>query len=380
MGRRVSSAAVSVMLLGAVLQGPLVPVLAASTVDPRVVGTWEGQITNDDGTWTLIFIPQADGSYRIQFMGPASILDETGTLQTRDGRWSVRKTYGQTDGGSYTFSNPDTVTFKGHGPAITWRRVGTVSKGAPDPAQPCPASPPQAASAGSVDPAAERFWERGSKAYSAGEYRGALFILQEAAQRGHPRAQALLGIMYREGKGVAVDAKQAAYWFVKAAAQGHRAAQFALADMYDEGDGVPKDEVKAAKLRHLSACQGFPQAQAALGLSYELGKGVPRNRQAAIYWLDQAAKQGVDEAHWISDWLKRPDTPHFQNELQLAYYISAMVGRWMATSESVSSVLQDPDADNSKREARAAIVKQLEEYGRYQQAEGCRDLRTGICP
>jgi TPR repeat protein len=188
---------------------------------------------------------------------------------------------------------------------------------APLPPQNTSAPPP------AVDPAAEQPFRRGVSLFESHQYAAALPALLDAAQRGHPRAQALLGRMYREGLGVAVNERQAVSWFGQAAAQGHRGAQFALGSMYEEGEGVPKDVQKAAQLYEASARQGYDKAQFALGLSYEFGQGVPRDRRTAIYWLMQAAKQGDGRARWIAEWLRRPDTPHLRNEIQLANHINA---------------------------------------------------------
>jgi hypothetical protein len=380
MGRRIASAAVSVVLLGTVWLAP-VGALAPSPVDPRLVGSWEAQIQNAQGTWTLIFTANANGSYRTLYLGPGSVPDETGTLKAQDGRWSIRKANGQTDRGTYTFSSSDTVTFQGQGPAVMWRRVSaTLATSQATP--PRPAEAPFVIKAEPVDPAAEQYWITGLQAYEAKNYRGALPALLEAAKRGYSRAQALLGIMYEEGRpGVAVDLKQAVYWFERAAHQGHRAAQFGLGVMYEEGQGVAVNAPKAAQLYELSARQGFPQAQFALGLSYEFGEGVPRNRKTAISWLDQAAAQGDGRAGWISDWLRRPDTPNFQTELQLAYYISAMVGRWMATSEKVAASVDSTYGQMSPLAGvvRAETIKRLESNGNHAQAERCR-LDRSVCP
>jgi TPR repeat protein len=176
---------------------------------------------------------------------------------------------------------------------------------------------------------AEAFWQRGEHYYEAKDYRDAYMNLLQAARMGHPRAQALLAIMYQDGQGMPENDREAAHWFALAAAQGHRASQYELGAMYEEGEGgLPKDVPKAAQLYTLSAKQGFAQAQFALGLSYEFGEGVPRNRQTAIYWLNLAAAQGDGRAHWVADWLRRPGTPHFAKEEQLGAYIGNTIAQY----------------------------------------------------
>ena len=50
-------------------------------------------------------------------------------------------------------------------------------------------------------------------------------ILTDAAERGHPNAQYLLGKLYLQGEGVPREKERAAYWLGAAAAQGHGYAQ-----------------------------------------------------------------------------------------------------------------------------------------------------------
>ncbi len=53
----------------------------------------------------------------------------------------------------------------------------------------------------------------------------ALTLLAEAAGAGLPKAQYLLGIAYRQGRGMPLDFGKSAIWFSRAGAKGHKAAQ-----------------------------------------------------------------------------------------------------------------------------------------------------------
>jgi TPR repeat protein len=183
-------------------------------------------------------------------------------------------------------------------------------------------APPVLAQSGSR---AERAWQQGSMLYDHQDYRHALTAYQEAAGLGDPRAMTVLGKMYREGQGVAVDKKQAAQWYERAAAGGSRGARFALGDMLESGEGIPRNVARAAQLYEQSARQGFPEAQFALGISYEFGQGVPRSRSTAIQWLDKAAAQGDGRAHWYSSWLQASATPQFDNPDRLRDYVNGQV-------------------------------------------------------
>lgn len=88
-------------------------------------------------------------------------------------------------------------------------------------------------------------FEDGRRAYDFGEYATAQRIWIALAQTGDIRSQASLGYLYREGKGVLRDSKEAAHWYYQAALRGDPTAQSALCDMHLKGEGVSRD-LKAA--------------------------------------------------------------------------------------------------------------------------------------
>jgi len=185
----------------------------------------------------------------------------------------------------------------------------------------------------SANPKVEARFKQGYDLYNKKSYAAAFPILMETAQAGHPRAQALLGLIYAKGRGKAVDYKQAAEWYGKAAAQGHRAAQFSLGSLYFDGDGVSKDHVKAIQLYRQSADQGFSDAEFHVGLAYEFGwGGLPRDRRMAIKWLDRASRHKNGQAGWFLTWLEDPKTPHFKDVEQLGSYIGGIVERRSAAA------------------------------------------------
>jgi hypothetical protein len=81
-----------------------------------------------------------------------------------------------------------------------------------------------------------------------------------SATHGFAKAQYNLGVMYRDGQGVAQDYKEAVRWFQLSAAQGHVSAQFNLGEMYDKGWGVTRDYVRAHMWWNLAASQGDADA------------------------------------------------------------------------------------------------------------------------
>lgn len=122
----------------------------------------------------------------------------------------------------------------------------------------------------------------GQTAYANGDFTRAASIWSALAERNDARAQTMLAMLYRDGKGVAQDLKIAATWYSKAAAQGDHFAQGQLGSFYEDGRGVPANPEQAAYWYRRSAEQGNASATANLGGLYEAGKGVPKNDAMAL--------------------------------------------------------------------------------------------------
>ncbi|CAH9019260.1 tetratricopeptide repeat protein [Candidatus Nitrosacidococcus sp. I8] len=129
-------------------------------------------------------------------------------------------------------------------------------------------------------------------AYSQEDYKTAFKLLKKLAEQGNISAQSGLGIMYADGKGVARNYEQAAYWYQKAADQGDTLAQYNLGTMYFDGRGVVQDYKQAVYWYQKAADQGHASAQFNLGTMYGKGQGVAKNDKQAVYWYQKAADQG----------------------------------------------------------------------------------------
>jgi TPR repeat protein len=102
-------------------------------------------------------------------------------------------------------------------------------------------------------------FEQGWDAYVARRYPEAVAAWRKAADQGHARAQNGLGVLYRDGLGVAKDLKQAARWFQAAANNGYAYAMFNLGLAYRDGAGVARDDVEAYKWLLLSSTVNFDE-------------------------------------------------------------------------------------------------------------------------
>lgn len=133
--------------------------------------------------------------------------------------------------------------------------------------------------------------QAGIKAYNLGDYATALKNWRPLAEKGDPRAQHKLGLLYAQGLGVRKDPVKATEWFRKSAHRGHIIAAYNLGFRYLKGEGTPRDLKAAAAWIRRAAGAGLSQAQHTLGLLFANGDGVPRNFVRAYMWLSLSANQ-----------------------------------------------------------------------------------------
>ena len=116
------------------------------------------------------------------------------------------------------------------------------------------------------------------------------------ADRGHSKAQTVLGMFYLNGLGVEKDLETAVYWLEKAAAQGLREAESYLGRLYLDGKFVKKDLDKAEHWLLKAAQHGEREAQLRLGLMYMDDTWAKKDIKHAQVWLREAALQDSEEA------------------------------------------------------------------------------------
>ncbi len=101
----------------------------------------------------------------------------------------------------------------------------------------------------------------GKKCYQDDNYGKAVEYLQPSADYGYPKAQYLLGMCYKDGKGIEKNDPKAFELFKEAAEQDYSDALIALSYMYQRGCYVKKDKVKALELCTKAANLGSEQAK-----------------------------------------------------------------------------------------------------------------------
>ena len=145
-----------------------------------------------------------------------------------------------------------------------------------------------AATAASADSCSQ-----GKAAFSRGDYVRAAGLLAPCAQRGAPRAQAMLGFMYENGLGAPQAYDVAAELYTAAAERGDPTGQYLLGLLYDKGHGVDRNDILAYKWLNLAAA-GAPIRDRENYLKI-------RNAVASKMSLNQ-----VVEGQWLAlDWRQR---------------------------------------------------------------------------
>jgi hypothetical protein len=151
-------------------------------------------------------------------------------------------------------------------------------------------------------------FNKGSDAYQAEDYPTAFMQWKPLAEAGNAEAQASLGLLYRDGKGVLQDYIQALNWFRKAAGKSHASGQTNLGGMYANGWGVVQDFEKAVNWYRKASQQGDAMAQARLAIMYRDGRGVDRNFVTAHMWFNIAGANGDQISREHRDNVAKPMT------------------------------------------------------------------------
>lgn len=135
------------------------------------------------------------------------------------------------------------------------------------------------------------------EALAAKDYPAAIELLRKEARRGDLRSAQQIGMLYRDGEGVAKDPVQALEWFLRAAKPDIRRARFKnglpeaqleAAKMYRDGIGTAPDAKRATRWYRLAAEQDRGDAQLALAELYLRGQGVAPDYAAAYRWASLA--------------------------------------------------------------------------------------------
>ena len=132
---------------------------------------------------------------------------------------------------------------------------------------------------------------------TSGDYAKALDLYRKAAENGDDQAQETLGFIYTSGpyaewrKVVPTDLSLGVAWLRRAVESDNSNAEYSLASLYKDGRGVIQDYKEAVRLYQMAAEQGHSDSQYSLGTMYLNGQGVTANPIIAYMWCNIAAAQ-----------------------------------------------------------------------------------------
>ncbi len=204
-------------------------------------------------------------------------------------------------------------------------------------------------------------FETAVAAVSLGDYMTARREFESLAQRGDPRGENGLGVLYTRGWGVEQDLGKAFGLFREAADKGLRAAENNLGELYMRGLGVEQDYGKAFEWCMKAAKKGDADAQNNLGVMYAEGLGVDQDFASAMAWFQKSAKQGNVEAQAnVGHLFRTGDGVGRDYVLAYAWYgIAAAGGLDMGVQlrESVATFLNDEEIEQARGIARDLYLK-----------------------
>jgi len=141
----------------------------------------------------------------------------------------------------------------------------------------------------------QQFKETSPEAFArhlAGAPEEAALWIQVAAEQGLAEAQALLGQILLDGRGIKLDMALARHWFAKAADQGHLMGMNMLGRCYELGWGGSIDLTAAANHFKRAAELGFEWGMYNYANLLLHGNGVIKDEAEALEWYRKAASLG----------------------------------------------------------------------------------------
>ena len=177
------------------------------------------------------------------------------------------------------------------------------------------------------------------------DFKGAHRRLKEAADKGHAKAQTLLGMLYENGVGVEKDTEKAISYYRKAANSGLPEAESRLGHLLlnteKESEVV---SLETATWLKKAARDGQIEAQVTLGKLALDVKNSPINQNEAVWYLKDAAKKGNDQAKSMLGKLPKPPSSALGDPAhQVSAGVQGLQRSWKGYSDLANSINQAAD-------------------------------------
>ena len=121
------------------------------------------------------------------------------------------------------------------------------------------------------------------------DFKNAIPLIRQAAEKGNAEAQYNLGVSYQQGIEVHASDSLANVWFLKSARQGWKDGQYKVAYSYATGRGWTKDDKQAFFWSVKCAEQKDPECIFNVVNCYLEGRGTDKNLDSMLAWATRLA-------------------------------------------------------------------------------------------
>lgn len=147
---------------------------------------------------------------------------------------------------------------------------------------------------------AEELNKRSKEFLAKQDFKNAVPLIRQAAEKGNAEAQYNYGICYQQGIEVPASDSIANTWFLKAATLGWKDAQFKMAYNYTTGRGVIQDDQQAFNWSVKCAQQQDVECMFNVVGCYMEGRGTQKNLDSMLIWATRLALLNTPEDLQIS--------------------------------------------------------------------------------
>jgi TPR repeat protein len=133
----------------------------------------------------------------------------------------------------------------------------------------------------------DSYWE-GKTAYDKGDFKTALKLWEQSANKGVGEAQSFVGSLYHAGQGTKKNYEKAMKLYLKSAKQGVSRSQLAIGSMYADGHGVKKNNITARMWFTIAQINKHEQAKQYIKKIDQrmISEEIIKSDEMAIIWLN----------------------------------------------------------------------------------------------
>jgi len=121
------------------------------------------------------------------------------------------------------------------------------------------------------------------------DFKNAIPLIKQAAEKGNPEAQYNYGICFQQGVEVTKNDSLANVWFLRSATQGWKDAQFKMAYSYATGRGVTQDDKQAFLWSVKCAEQQDVECMFNVVNCFMEGRGTQKDMDSMLVWATRIA-------------------------------------------------------------------------------------------